>query len=92
MIQLERPRDVTERRPGGLAQDEGVFLSHAGLFILLSAAVVIPVEVAVEGIGLEMLTSSYDDSPPLEESAVPTVVGFLVMTPIITAICIYALH
>ena len=52
----------------------------------------IPVELIVEGIGLEMLTSSYDESPPLVESAVPTVVGFLVVTPIITAICIYALH
>ena len=87
-VQLRQPRDV-----GGLFRDSlRVFVSHAGLFILLSAAVVIPVEVAVEGIGLEMLTSSYDDSPPLAESAVPTVVGFLVMTPIITAICIYALH
>jgi hypothetical protein len=69
-----------------------VFGRHAGLFILLSAAVVIPVEVAVEGIGLEMLWSEYDDSPTLAEAVVPTVVGFLVMTPIITAICIYALH
>ena len=87
-LQLRQPRDVN-----GLFRDSlRVFLRHAGLFILLSAAVVIPVEVAVEGIGLEMLTSSYDESPPLAESAVPTVVGFLVMTPIITAICIYALH
>jgi hypothetical protein len=87
-LQLRQPRDV-----GGLYRDSlRVFLRHAWLFILLSAAVVIPVEVAVEGIGLEMLTSSYDESPPLVESAVPTVVSFLVMTPIITAICIYALH
>jgi hypothetical protein len=87
-LQLRQPRDV-----GALFRESlRVFFAHAWLFILLSAAVVIPVEVAVEGIGLEMLTSSYDDSPPLAESAVPTVVGFLVMTPIITAICIYALH
>jgi hypothetical protein len=87
-LQLRRPRDV-----GALfGESLRVFLRHAWLFVLLSAAVVIPVEVAVEGIGLEMLTSSYDESPPLVEAAVPTVVGFLVMTPIITAICIYALH
>jgi hypothetical protein len=87
-LQLRQPRDV-----GGLYRDSlRVFMRHAWLFILLSAAVAIPVEVAVEGIGLEMLTSSYDESPPLIESAVPTVVSFLVMTPIITAICIYALH
>ena len=87
-LQLRQPRDV-----GALFRDSlRVFASHAWLFILLSAAVVIPVEIIVEGIGLEMLTSSYDESPPLVESIAPTVVGFLVVTPIITAICIYALH
>jgi hypothetical protein len=87
-LQLEQVRDA-----GALFRDSlRVFRGHAWLFFLLSAAVVIPVEIAVEGIGLEMLTSSYDESPPLAESLVPTVVGFLVMTPIITAICIHALH
>ena len=87
-LQLREPRDV-----GALFRTSlRVFLGHAWLFVLLSAAVVVPVELVVEGIGLEMLTSSYDESPPLVEAAVPTVVGFLVMTPIITAICIYALH
>jgi hypothetical protein len=87
-LQLRQPRDV-----GALFRDSlRAFLGHAWLFILLSAAVVVPVEIVVEGIGLEMLTSSYDDSPPLVESAVPTVVGFLVVTPIITAICIHALR
>ena len=87
-LQLRQVRDV-----GALFRDSlRVFGAHAWLFILLSAAVVIPVEIIVEGIGLEMLTSSYDESPPLVESIAPTVVGFLVVTPIITAICIHALH
>jgi hypothetical protein len=87
-LELHRAREV-----GALFRDSlGVFSRHGWLFIALSAAVVIPVELAVEGVGLEMLTGSYDETPPLAESAVPTVVGFLVMTPIITAICIYALH
>jgi hypothetical protein len=87
-LQLRQPRDV-----GALFGDSlRVFIPHAWLFILLSAAVVIPVEIVVEGIGLDMLTSPYDESPPLIESLVPTVVGFLVVTPIITAICIYALQ
>ena len=87
-LQLRQARDV-----GALFRDSlRVFASHAWLFILLSAAVVIPVEIIVEGIGLEMLTSPYDESPPLVETIAPTVVGFLVVTPIITAICIYALH
>jgi hypothetical protein len=87
-LQLRQPRDV-----GALFRDSlTVFRRHVWLFVLLSAAVVIPVEVAVEGVGLEMITSSYDKSPPLGELAVQPVVALLVMTPIITAICIYALH
>jgi hypothetical protein len=87
-LELRQPRDL-----GALFSDSlRVFIPHAWLFVLLSAAVVVPVEIIVEGIGLEMLTSEYDESPPLIESAVPSIVGFLVVTPIITAICIYALH
>jgi hypothetical protein len=87
-FELRRQRDV-----GALFRDAlAVFGRHWWLFIALSAAVVVPAEVIVEGIGLEMLTSSYDDSPSLAEAAVPTIVEFLVVTPIIAAICIYALH
>ena len=88
MIQLARPRDVTE-----LFRDTfGVFFRHAWVFIVLSAAVVVPVHLVVEGIGLEMITGPYDDSPSVAETAVPTVVDFLVVSPIITAICIHALR
>ncbi len=87
-LELRRPRDV-----GALFHDAlAVFGSHVWLFILLSAAVAVPAELIVEGIGLEMLTSSYDSSPPLAQGVIPTVVQFLVVTPIIAAICIYALH
>jgi len=41
---------------------------------------------------MDMLTSSYDSSPTIAETAIPTVVEFLVVTPIIAAICIHALH
>ena len=87
-LQLREQRDV-----GALFRDAvSVFGRHALLFILLSAAVVVPAELVVEGIGLEMLTSSYDSSPSIAEAAIPTIVEFLVVTPIIAAICIYALH
>jgi hypothetical protein len=87
-LQLRQVRDV-----GALFRDAlAVFGRHAWLFILLSAAVVVPAELIVEGVGLEMLTSSYDSSPTLAEAAIPTAVEFLVVTPIIAAICIYALH
>lgn len=87
-LQLRRVRDV-----GALFRDAlAVFMRHAWLFILLSAAVVVPAELVVEGIGLGMLTSGYDATPSIAEAAIPTVVEFLVVTPIIAAICIYALH
>ena len=87
-LRLTQPRDVT-----ALFRDTlSVFMRHAWVFLLLSAAVVVPVHVIVEGIGLEMLTGPYDDSPAIAEAAVPTVVGFLVVSPLITAICIHALR
>lgn len=87
-LQLRQQREV-----GALFRDSlAVFGRHALLFILLSAAVVVPAELIVEGVGMEMLTSSYDGSPPLAQAVIPTIVEFLVITPIIAAICIYALH
>ena len=87
-LTLAQPRDITALFRDSLR----VYARHAGIFILLSAAVVVPVHVVVEGIGLEMLTGPYDSTPTIAEAAVPTVVGFLVVMPIITAICIYALR
>ena len=87
-LELRRQRDV-----GGLFRDSlAVYGRHWWLFVALSAAVVVPAELIVEGIGMDMLTSSYDNSPTIAETAIPTVVEFLVVTPIIAAICIHALH
>jgi hypothetical protein len=87
-LELRRPRDV-----GRLFADAlSVYGRYIWLFILLSAAVVIPADLIVQGVGLEMLTSSYDDSPDVAETLVPSIVEFLVVAPIVAAICIYALH
>ena len=88
MIQLERPRDITALFGDSLR----VYFRHAPVFIVLSAAVAVPVYLVVQGIGLEQFTASFDESPPIAETAVPTVVRFLVVAPLITAICIYALR
>jgi hypothetical protein len=87
-LQLRQARDVSALFRDALA----VFGRHALMFILLSAAVVVPAELIVEGVGMDMLTGRYDSSPTLAEAAIPTVVEFLVVTPIIAAICIHALH
>jgi hypothetical protein len=88
VIELDRPRDISALFGDSL----GVFFRHAPVFLLLSAAVVVPALLVVQGIGLEQLTASYDESPKLTEQAVPTLVSFLVVSPLITAICIHALR
>jgi Uncharacterised protein family (UPF0259) len=88
VIQLQRPRDITALFGDSL----GVYFRHALVFIALSAAVVVPVHLVVLGIGLEQFTATYDESPSAAEAAVSTVVSFLVIAPLITAICIHALR
>jgi hypothetical protein len=85
--ELRRPRDVA-----GLFRDSlAIYFRHFLLFIAASAAVVVPVELVVDGIGLDMLAGSYDESLTAAELVVPSLVQFLVVLPIVTAIAIYAL-
>jgi hypothetical protein len=88
VIELDRPRDISALFGDSL----GVFFRHAPVFLLLSAAVIVPALLVVQGIGMEELSSPYDESPELAEQAVPTLVRFLVVSPLITAICIHALR
>jgi hypothetical protein len=88
VIELERPRDV-----GGLLRDAlVVYIRHFGTFLALGALVVVPSELIVGGIGMEQLSSGYDPSPTFAEAAIPSAVSYLVVAPLITAICIYALR
>ena len=85
---LEQKRDLSALVGDSLR----VFGRHLGPFLALSAVVVVPVHLAVSGIGLEQLTARYDSSPTVPEAVIPTAVSFLVVAPLINAICIYALH
>ena len=89
MIRLEQPRDV-----GALLRDSfTVYLRHFGTFLALGALVVVPSQVIVGGIGLEQLTADYDDtSPSWAETSIAAAVAYLVVAPLITAICIHALR
>ena len=88
MIELERPRDV-----GALLRDSlTVYRRHFLTFLALGALVVVPADLIVSGIGLEMLSSDYDSSPSFAEAAIPAAVSYLVVAPLVTAICIYALR
>jgi hypothetical protein len=88
VIELDRPRNISALFGDSL----GVFFRHAGSFIALSAAVVVPALLVVQGVGMEQLTAAYDQSPELSEWVVPTLVSFLVVSPLVTAICIHALR
>jgi hypothetical protein len=82
-----------QREPGALLRDTfAVYWAHFWTFLALGAAIVVPVELIVQGIGQEQLTAAYDASLTLAEQLIPMLVGFLVIVPLITAICIYALQ
>jgi hypothetical protein len=88
VIDLEQPRDL-----GALLRDSlSVYRRHFGTFLALGALVVVPSDLILSGIGLEQLTSDYDDDPELAELAIPAAVSYLVVAPLITAICVHALH
>jgi hypothetical protein len=88
VIELDRPRDAS-----GLLRDAFVvYIRHFWTFLALGALVVVPSELIVGGIGLEQLSSGYDSSPSFAEAAIPAAVSYLVVAPLITAICVYALR
>ena len=88
MIELERPRDA-----GALLRDAfSVYLRHFGTFLAIGAIVVVPSELIVSGVGLEQLSGRYDSTPSFAEAAIPGAVSFLVVSPLITAICVLALR
>ena len=87
MTPLDRPRDVGELLRDALT----VYLRHFWTFLALAAVVVVPAELIVSGVGLEMLTSDFDSTTSLAEEAAPGAVSYLVVAPLITAFCVFAL-
>jgi hypothetical protein len=88
VIELERPRDT-----GALLRESlVVYLRHFWTFLALGALVVVPSELVVSGVGLDQISGRYDSSPTVAEAAIPAVVSYLVVAPLITAICVYALQ
>ena len=88
MIELERPRDA-----GALLRDAfSVYRRHFWTFLAIGAIVVVPSELIVGGVGLEQLSASYDATPSFAEAAIPGAVAFLVVAPLVTAICVFALR
>jgi hypothetical protein len=87
-LQLSRRREPREL----FADSFSVLFRNFGVFLALATVVVVPVHVIVSGIGLHQLTGHYDKSPPLAESLLPSLVSFLVVSPLLNAICIRVLR
>ena len=87
-LELDRSRDTRALFADGLR----VYRRNLPAFLGSAAAIVVPVDLIVSGIGLKQLTASYDHSPPVGEAVVSSLVSFLVTGPLITATCIYALR
>ena len=87
-LELARKRDL-----GALLADTlGVMRDHPGKLFAISAAIVVPVQLIVSGIGLESLTSGYRDDPGRAEQAIPTILSFFVIAPLIAAAVIHMLR
>jgi hypothetical protein len=87
-LHLAQPRDLS-----ALFRDTfAVYWAHFWTFVTLAAVIVVPVQLIVEGIGQEKLTSGYSSTIVATDEIVPTLVSFLVVAPLITAVCIYALR
>jgi hypothetical protein len=87
-LELLRPRDISALFADAL----GVYFRNARVFLALSASVVVPVHMVVEGLGMEKLTGGYVSSPDEVDIVIPLLVSFLVVAPLMNAVCIHALH
>jgi hypothetical protein len=88
VIELERPRDA-----GALLRDAfSVYRRHFWTFLAIGAIVVVPSELIVSGVGLDQLSARYDATPSFAEAAIPGAVSYLVVAPLVSAICVFALR
>lgn len=87
-LELARQRDLSALVGDTLR----VMREHPGPLLAIGAAIVIPVELIVSGIGLERLTSGYREDVSQAEQAIPTILSFFVITPLVAAAAIQFLR
>jgi hypothetical protein len=87
VIELERQRDV-----GEIIRDAfTAWWASPGRFVLIAIAIIVPIEVAIFGLGLGQLTGPYDDKPSTQMLGLELAVSWLLTTPLLTAMTIRAL-
>jgi hypothetical protein len=87
LTDLERPRDLGSLLRDGLR----FYFQNFWRMLVIGALVVVPAQLIVSGIGLGQLSKGFDASPSTAEQVIPPVLTVLVITPLITAMCTYAL-
>jgi hypothetical protein len=86
-LDLTRPREL-----GALFGDSlRIYFRNFGRFIAIGAAVVIPAELIVSGVGLGQLTAGYDEKRPEVAAIVPLAVQTIVTTPLVVAMTVFLL-
>jgi len=86
-LELLRTRDL-----GGLfGTSFTAYLRHFLPFMAIGAAVVVPVQLIVSGIGLGQLTKGYDGSVTAGEQIILAAELYLLIAPLVTAMVVHAL-
>jgi hypothetical protein len=86
-LDLLRPRDT-----GGLFRDAwAAYAGNLGSFVALGAAVVVPVELVVTGLGLGQLHGGYPQNGTGAELGITVAENYLLIGPLVTAMVVHAL-
>jgi hypothetical protein len=87
VIELDRPRDGGEIVRDALM----LYRAHPLTYLLIAFVIVVPVDLAVFGIGLGQLSDGYDDNTSTSMLLLESGVTLLVVSPLVTTMIIRAL-
>ena len=83
---------LTPRTLGELFGDAfRAYLRHFGSFVTIGAAVVVPTQLVVSGVGLGRLSGGYQSASTGAEIGISAAEGYLIIGPLVTAMVVHAL-
>jgi len=87
-VDLNRPRDLSAL----LSDSFTLYRRHFWTFLAISVVVVVPVDAIVLGVGLGQFTGGYGSTSAPASTAVPALVEFLVVSPLVAVMVLHALE